>query len=48
MAAKEIRKDLASAQRELQEALASGDVEVIRSCLRLANAHVADAMRRLG
>lgn len=46
MAAKEIRKDLASAQRELQEALASGNAEVIRSCLRLA--YVAEAMRRLG
>jgi hypothetical protein len=48
--AKEIRKDLAAAQRELEEAQAYGpeSVEVVRSCIRLAKAHITDALRKLG
>lgn len=48
LVAKEVRKDLAAAQRELEEALASDDLDLARVCIRLARAHISDAMRRLG
>lgn len=45
---KEVRKDLAEAQRELEHALASDDLETVRHRVRIAKAAITDAMRRLG
>jgi hypothetical protein len=47
LVAKEVRKDLAAAQRELEEALASDEIQILRSCIRLAKVHITDAMKRL-
>lgn len=48
---KEVRKDLAAAQRELDdldEALSTATIDAMRSRIRIAKAHIAEAMRRLG
>jgi hypothetical protein len=47
LVATETRKDLAAARRELEEALATASVEVMRSCIRLAKSHITNAMKRL-
>lgn len=47
LVAKEVRQDLAAAQRELQEALNTTDPAVAKARISAARTWIANAMRRI-